>query len=384
MTSFRKITHLLLLTLVVFAEAPNFAFSEVLATEQRVALVMGNGSYTFSPLSNPVNDANAIEEALRQSGFEVIKKTNASKREMYEAIKLFGAKLRRGGTGLFYFAGHGVQVGGDNYLVPVGAEINSEEEIEFECINVYRVLKKMEAAGNRLNIVILDACRNNPFARSFRSSSRGLNRMDAPAGTLLAYATAPGDIAADGNGRNGLYTEKILKYISQPNYPVEQVFKSVRIDVMKETNSKQVPWESSSLTGDFYFNESGSTGEILNLTDRPTSKSSPTIQAKRGSNQAPQDNSFIGKDEGWVFLGTFRSGEWKECHFSVNPGTMPDKNEVLEVTSKTIDIHEKAGGENFFSSEKSAVNSIVSGTKVRVLKVRKTSFLNSYWAKVAY
>ncbi len=125
---------------------------------------------------------------------------------MKRAIRAFGERLRNGGVGLFYYAGHGVQVNGINYLVPVNAEVNSEEEVEYECIDVGFVIAQAASAENRMTIVILDACRNNPFARSFRSALRGLAPVDAPSGTLIAYATAPGSVASDGNARNGLYT----------------------------------------------------------------------------------------------------------------------------------------------------------------------------------
>lgn len=222
--------------------------------KRRLALVIGNGDYQNSPLKNPVNDAQDMARVLRKMGFEVIHKENAEQRRMEEAIRDFGRGLRSEGIGLFYFAGHGIQVKGRNYLIPIGAKIESESDVRFESVDAGRVLGKMEDAGNELNIVILDACRNNPFARSFRSSNRGLARMDAPKGSLVAYATAPGSVASDGKGRNGTYTKYLLKHMGTPGLKVEEVLKNIRIDVMEETGDKQVPWESSSLRGDFYFN----------------------------------------------------------------------------------------------------------------------------------
>jgi len=223
------------------------------AQDQRTALVIGNGAYKSSPLRNPVNDATDIANALRNLGFSVILKTNANQRTMEDSIRDFGKKLRSGGVGLFYFAGHGMQVKGNNYLLPVGTVIETESDVKYEAVDAGRVLGKMEDAGNDLNIVILDACRNNPFARAFRSSGKGLARMDAPKGSLITYATAPGSVAADGEGRNGIYTKYLLKYMSSPNLKVEEVLKQVRVNVINETNEKQIPWESSSLTGEFYF-----------------------------------------------------------------------------------------------------------------------------------
>jgi len=223
------------------------------ATEKRIALVIGNGNYMDAPLRNPVNDATDMASALRQLGFSVTLKTDANQRAMKEAIRSFGKKLTKGGVGLFYYAGHGIQYRGRNYLIPVNAVVKSEADVEYEAVDAGRVLAQMERAGNNLNIIILDACRNNPFTRSFRSSEQGLAKMDAPTGSILAYSTAPGSVAADGTGRNGLYTKYLLKHIRFSGRKLEDVFKRVRIDVMAKTGNDQVPWESSSLTGDFYF-----------------------------------------------------------------------------------------------------------------------------------
>ncbi|TES90079.1 MAG: hypothetical protein E3J94_05540 [Desulfobacteraceae bacterium] len=221
--------------------------------EQRIALVIGNGSYKSSPLANPVNDANDMADALERCNFTVMKKINATRREMRRAIRKFGHEIKSGVVGLFYYAGHGIQVKGENYLVPIGAEVYSEDEVEDECLKVSSVLRKMETAGNRLNIIILDACRDNPFGRSFRSGNRGLAKMDAPTGSILAYATAPGSVAADGIGRNGLYTSKLLKHMMAAGLEIGKLFRQVRIDVMHASGKSQVPWESSSLTGEFSF-----------------------------------------------------------------------------------------------------------------------------------
>lgn len=221
---------------------------------KKVALVVGNSDYLINPLRNPVNDARAIKKALEKTGFEVLYYENITNKDNFtRAVRAFGQKLQNGEVGLFYFAGHGLQVKGINFLVPVKAEVLSEPEVEFECLDVGFVLAQMEAANNRMNIVILDACRNNPFARSFRSAERGLATMMAPTGTLIAYATAPGSVAADGEGENGLYTEHILKQITKPGLKIEEVFKNVRAEVVQISNNRQVPWEASSLIGDFYF-----------------------------------------------------------------------------------------------------------------------------------
>lgn len=222
-------------------------------TEQRVALVIGNSDYKSSPLRNPANDAEAIAGALRNLGFAVTLKLNQDREGMAKAIREFGNQLKGGGTGLFYYAGHGMQVNGRNFLVPVDANIESEDEVPYRGVDANEVLAKMDSAKNRLNIMILDACRNNPFSRKFRSAAQGLAQMEAPSGTLVSFATAPGSVASDGAGKNGLYTQHLLAHIATPGLPVEQLFKQVRVGVTRETKDKQIPWESSSLKGDFYF-----------------------------------------------------------------------------------------------------------------------------------
>lgn len=224
------------------------------ASERRIALVIGNGTYTKAPpLKNPPNDARDMAATLKELGFEVASGINVSQREMKSLIRDFGQKLKTGGSGLFYYAGHGVQSKGRNYLIPVEADIQSEVEVEDAGVDVNLVLGYMDDAQNGLNIVILDACRNNPFARSFRSASNGLAQVDAPTGTLIAYATAPGRVASDGTGQNGLYTSELLKQMRVSGLSVTEMFMRVRAEVMKQTSNKQVPWEASSLVGTFYF-----------------------------------------------------------------------------------------------------------------------------------
>jgi len=223
------------------------------AASKRVALVIGNGRYASAPLTNPTNDARAVAGALRSLGFHVIEQHDLDQRGMKRAIFAFGESLDADSVGLFYYAGHGMQVQGRNYLIPIGAELQGEADAEIEGVDVAAVMARMENAHNRLNIVILDACRNNPFARSWRSQATGLAMMDAPNGTLVAYATAPGRVAADGEGANGAYTESLIRYILTPSMRIEDIFKRVRTEVREKTGGAQVPWESSSLEGDFYF-----------------------------------------------------------------------------------------------------------------------------------
>jgi Uncharacterized protein containing caspase domain len=225
--------------------------------QQRVALVIGNSAYENAPLRNPVNDARAMAQTLRDLGFEVIHLENASQNVMQDAIATLGRKLARGqGVGLFYFAGHGVQSDGRNYLIPVSVGIRTEADLPRLAVDAAAVLESMEAANNSLNIVILDACRNNPFAKKFRSGAArgGLAAMQAPKGSLIAFATSPGAVASDGTGGNGVYTKNLLENLRTPGIEVEQMFKRVRSGVITDTDNRQIPWETTSLQGDFMFN----------------------------------------------------------------------------------------------------------------------------------
>lgn len=235
----------------------------------RIALVVGNGAYTSAPpLKNPPNDARDMAATLRALGFDVTSGINANQRDMKRLIREFGQKLKTGAAGLFYYAGHGVQSKGRNYLIPVDADIQSEAEVEDSGVDVSLVLNYMDDSQNGLNIVILDACRNNPFSRSFRSASDGLAQVDAPTGTLIAYATAPGRVASDGTGQNGLYTAELLKQMRVPGLSATDMFMHVRAEVMKQTGNKQVPWEASSLVGSFYFSAPRSDAETTSANEK--------------------------------------------------------------------------------------------------------------------
>ena len=240
----------------------------VAAAPHRAALVIGNGNYPSAPLSNPVNDAKDMATALRSLGFDVTEVTNATQREMNRAITLFGSKLRADSVALFFYAGHGIQAKGKNYLLPIDASIQHEGSLRSEGVDVDAVLDQIASTGSQVNIVVLDACRNNPFERKFRSVGGGLAQIDAPKGTLIAYATAPGKTASDGSGKNGLYTQELLQALRQPGAKVEEVFKKVRIEVARGSNDAQIPWESSSLTGDFYFVPPLSRADIPRLLDQ--------------------------------------------------------------------------------------------------------------------
>jgi formylglycine-generating enzyme required for sulfatase activity len=223
--------------------------------QNRWALVIGNAAYgvDIGPLQNPVNDATDMAVTLQQLGFEVIVLLDATGPQMEEGIAAFRRQLRPGGFGLFYYAGHGAQVEGTNYLIPIGANVESAKTAKADAVSAESVLASMVEAGTALNFIILDACRNNPFTHRWPVGRPGLAPMQAARGSLIAYATAPGAVAVDGTGRNGTYTKHLLRYLTVPDLVVEQLFKQVRTAVEEETQGVQIPWEASSLQGEFTF-----------------------------------------------------------------------------------------------------------------------------------
>ena len=247
-----KLVGVMALVVASLLMATNYSIAQ-----KRIALVIGNSDYKLiSELNNPKNDAELMTQTLIDVGFDVIYEPNVDLRGMGRAMRKFGKALRAAGkdaVGLFYYAGHGMQSRGENYLIPLGAEVETEEDLAIEAINASQMLRQMESAGNALNLIILDACRNNPFKSSFRSASRGFTRVVAPSGSLVAFSAAPGQVAADGSGRHSPYTQALVKHIKQPGLSVEQMFKRVRISVKTNSGNNQTPWEESSLLGDFYF-----------------------------------------------------------------------------------------------------------------------------------
>jgi formylglycine-generating enzyme required for sulfatase activity len=232
----RLLFLLLILTGLVFASG-------------KYALVIGNKDYAVSPLRNSLNDSQDMANTLKSLGFQVTLKNNVNDvKGMVSAVNDFTGKMSNQGLFVFYYSGHGIQLNGKNYLVPTGKTINDETDIEFDCMDIDRLLSKCEAYSNNTNIIILDACRDNPFASSSRSVSKGLAVVGkSPGGTLIAYSTSPGKTASDGTGRNGLYTQELLKAIKNEGLPVEEAFKEVRRNVKQISGGTQVPWETSSL-----------------------------------------------------------------------------------------------------------------------------------------
>ena len=244
----RVLTYALALIVLVILHAP------LARAEQRFALVIGNSGYRTQRLANPKNDANLMAATLTSLGFKVSKLIDADLRAMRRAMLKFSRQLRvSDAVGLFYYAGHGVQLDGVNYLIPIGASIEDESEIPVEGLSLNHMLRTMERAPNRINIAILDACRNNPYAATVRGGTQGLAAVLAPSGSFIAYATAPGKVAYDGKGGNSPYTKALAEALRNPGIVIEEVFRRTRRKVLAATDGKQTPWESSSLTGEFYF-----------------------------------------------------------------------------------------------------------------------------------
>lgn len=237
---------------------PQSATPVILASGPRLALIIGNSAYSswLGELPNPANDAEAMAAALRQLGFTVSLVKNADQKSMKRAIAAFGEKLTAAGrnaTGLFFYAGHGIQARGTNYLIPTNAEIRTQADVDLEAVAADTVLQQMEEAGAATNIVILDACRNMPLVRGFRSPTRGLAPMDAPNGSFIAYSTAPGSVAADGAGANSPFVTALVKNLGRKGESIESIFRDVRREVLSTTEGTQTPWDSSSLIQPFYF-----------------------------------------------------------------------------------------------------------------------------------
>ena len=239
---------------------PAFAFRHVRAAADpsRLALIIGNSNYRDAPLVNPANDAKAVSGLFTEAGFTVDSRLNATRVDMMAAIEKFGAAVKKSETRLvvFYYAGHGAQLDWRNYLLPVDAVVERQEHMKERCVDLSLLLGQFSAAKDKTFVVILDACRNNPFGKSYRPDQKGLSQFDAPVGSLLAYATSPGNVASDGEGANGLYTENLVRELSKRGTRIEDALKRVRLNVRLASKGEQIPWETTSLEGDvFIFNE---------------------------------------------------------------------------------------------------------------------------------
>ena len=252
-------------------------------SKRGLVLVIGNSAYAEGALKNPINDANDISAKFRSLGFDVIDRINASQEQMAKAINDFGLRASNYDVAVFYYSGHGIQYNGDNYLIPVNASLNSEADIRFYCENVNRVLAKLEESQCKLKILMLDACRNNPFERSWSraGSSKGLSSMDAPMGTIISYATAPGSTAEDGVGqRNSPYTAAFLNLLDKQNYSIVMLYNELCNVVRKSTNNRQNPWSSNSgIDGEFCFN----IGSVAQPAKTPVSTESAEALYQKGN-----------------------------------------------------------------------------------------------------
>jgi TPR repeat protein len=250
--------RILLLVVGIFLANAGFAQPE---GGDRVALVIGVQNYKHIPaLRNSINDARDMASSLKGMGFEVIQLYDpTSKREIQEAVKKYFSLIdgKKTTAGLVFYSGHGVQVDGYNYLIPVGANPQIKADLDDQCLKLDFIMQALEQAGNPLNILILDACRNNPFRGFTRSIDRGLTGVEAPKGSYVVYATKPGSVASDGTGKNGLFTSKLLQYMQEPGLSIEQMFKKVARGVSEDSGDSQRPWITSDYTGDFYFTQPG-------------------------------------------------------------------------------------------------------------------------------
>jgi uncharacterized caspase-like protein len=262
--------------------------------QPRVALVIGNANYEEGALSNPVNDATDMAKALRELGFEVTLLQNQDLRSMETAINDFSRQLRKGGVGVFYYAGHGVQVEGENYLIPLKAQLLNEKDARYEAVALGKVLNAMEEARNQVNIIIIDACRDNPFYRRWRSSRRssnvqGLTAVSPPTGIIIAYATREGNTAADGVGqRNSPFTSALLENIKKPNIDVQLMFRRVSTSVKEKTNAAQQPWTEGNLEGgEFYLNPQQSVAVSPPPSSPPPVTPSPVVTPPKSTPSNP-------------------------------------------------------------------------------------------------
>ncbi|SDJ74387.1 MULTISPECIES: caspase family protein [Bradyrhizobium] len=238
------------------AEVGNATQSSPQSREQRVALVIGNSNYQSAPkLANPGNDAQSMAQLLNSAGFEVTEAIDLTRNDMVKAVQDFSARIAARGpktVAMIYYAGHGVQLAGENYLLPVDARILTPADLDGNSLRLVDLMGTLESIPSRMRIVVLDACRNNPFP-GVSDAGRGLAIVDAPNGSIVGYSTAPGMEAQDGDSNHSPYTQAFLRRAREPNLPIEQLFKRVRLDVNNATDGHQTPWESSSLTSEFYF-----------------------------------------------------------------------------------------------------------------------------------
>jgi uncharacterized caspase-like protein len=321
----KAIILLLSLTLLIQANDRALLFQKM-KQEHRVALVVGNNNYqSLSKLKNPINDARSMKSVLQERGFEVIYKEDATKKEMKKLIDTFSNKLQNGGVGLYYFAGHGINVDGNNYLVATNSDLQSKDDVEYETYALNRITKAMQKAKNRLNIIILDACRNDPFSRS---ASGGLAPIGDAKGIFVAYATQAGNVALDGEDSNGIFTKHLIEQIQMPGKTIEEVFKHTREAVQHETAGKQSPGVYNQITGDFFF----TFGDKSNYT-QVTPLVSKKVVSKKPSHESLDDMKF------WEYVKAENTVPYYKAYLKKYPhGVFADvaKEHIKELENKII------------------------------------------------
>jgi uncharacterized caspase-like protein len=262
--------------------------------EQRVALVIGNNNYqgVLSKLSNPINDAKSIKSILEKRGFQVIYSEDSSKKSMRTRLNQFYVAIKKGGVGMFYFSGHGIEVDGQNYLIPVDAKIEAKSDTEFEAISLNKITKRMQNIGNRLNIVVLDACRNDPFSRSMGTG--GLAKSE-PIGMFVSYSTGAGSVSSDGRvGGNGLFTESLIKYMGQ-ELDLRDVFQKTREDVYMKSNKKQFPAiYDQTIKGRFYFTPPSSSSSRVTKYIEPERGTPPSEEREQRNTYSQEYTQPVG------------------------------------------------------------------------------------------
>ncbi|HEX5842556.1 MAG TPA: caspase family protein [Pseudomonas sp.] len=265
--------HRLMAILLAVALLWATAHAQALA-QARSALVIGNNAYSFAPLLNPANDAADVSRTLREAGFSTTTLIDADRQSMLDAVTQFSARLKSsGGVGLLFFAGHGVQVAGENYLLPIGDGIKDASELAAKALSASAIVSTMAMSGNDLNIIILDACRDNPLT----GVTSGLSRIESSSSLFVSYSTSPGAVALDGEGRNSPYTKHLTLALATPNLNLEETFKKTLKGVYQETSGQQTPWLSSSFFGDFVFR--GEAG----AKDKPAPDSSNAQAVEEGA-----------------------------------------------------------------------------------------------------
>jgi Caspase domain len=332
-----------LLTFSATAQAPN---------DVRIALIIGNSAYPGNmALANPSNDAKDMAATLRSMGFGVIEVRDASREQMTAAIERANKALNgKQGVGMLFYAGHGLQLDWRNYMVPVDAKLNSAKDVPANTVDIEVVMNAFKSAGNRMSIVVLDACRDNPFADGKTASGKGLAPLDAPTGTFLAYATAPGNVAADGSGKNGLYTGFLLRELQRPSARIEDVFKRVRFAVRQASNGAQIPWEATSLEDDFVFNSGIKTAVKLSEAEKENLFDSENTDWDKIKDSTNADDvyAFLQKYPSGLFsqgaMGVLnRLNRAKVTAYTDRSGIRHDTNQMVYRVGDSVEISRKDG-----------------------------------------